>query len=345
MDCFYAAIEVRDHPHLRGEPVAVGGPSARRGVLTTCNYEARQYGIRSAMPTFQAMRLCPHLVLMPVRFEAYRQESRRIRQIFERYTAAIEPLSLDEAYLDVSRLSRPGAEIAQEIRDKIRQATGLRASAGIAPNKMLAKIASDWNKPNGQFEIKPHEIESFMSQLPVSKIWGVGKKTLALLEAHGIKSCVELQQRDKLSLQRLFGKFGSELFELCRGIDHRPVIANRIRKSMGCERTFANDLSALEEWQENAADIYRELQADLAKMKTPRDIAKIFLKLKYHDFKQASIERSGLEPTLANYHALIEQAFQARPEPVRLLGLGVRFTPPADAFPQQLEFRLAEEDA
>ena len=175
MDCFYAAIEERDDPALRGKPVAVAGKD-RRSVLTTANYEARKFGCRSAMPVFKALELCPHLTIVPVRFEAYRAESARIRAIFGRFTELIEPLSLDEAYLDVSHLQSGGAAIAREIRAQISEETGLTASAGISSNKLIAKIASDWNKPNGQFEVKPEDIPAFIAALPVGRLWGVGGK-------------------------------------------------------------------------------------------------------------------------------------------------------------------------
>ncbi len=340
MDCFYAAIEVRDHPELRNEPVAVGGHSSRRGVLTTCNYQARTFGCHSAMPTFQAKQRCPHLIVMPVRFDVYKNESRRIRSIFADYTDLIEPLSLDEAYLDVSHLDRPAWEIAQEIRRRIRQTTGLTASAGIAPNKMLAKIASDWRKPNGQYQVKPAEIDAFMQDLPVSKIWGVGKKAAARLAEHQLHTCGELQLKTRLELQQLFGKFGSELYELCRGIDYRDVVSNRIRKSMSCERTYAQDLDSLEDRQQHAADIFQELAHDLARFKSDRPIAKLFVKCKYSDFTRSSIERSGLPFHLTSFQDLLAESYERRSDPIRLLGLGVRFVDPEvqTRATQQLEF-------
>ena len=182
MDCFYAAIELREHPELKGRPVAVGGGS-RRGVITTCNYEARGFGVRSAMPGFKARELCPELLFLPVRFDLYRAESAKIRSILLSYTALVEPLSLDEAYLDVTGLGRYAWDIARELRARIFAATGLTSSAGIAPNKMLAKIASDWRKPDGQFAILPGEVEEFMRRLPVRKISGVGPRRREIRES------------------------------------------------------------------------------------------------------------------------------------------------------------------
>ncbi len=342
MDCFYAAIEERDRPELRGEPIAVGGrSSSRRGVLTTCNYPARAFGVHSALPTYQALQRCPHLIILPVRFDAYRYESSRIRAIFRDYTSTIEPLSLDEAYLDVSHHEIPASRIASEIRRRIRHTTGLSASAGIAPNKMLAKIASDWRKPNGQFEIAQDEIANFMLGLPVSKIWGVGKKAAQRLAENGIETCGQLQQKTRRQLQQLFGKFGSELYELSRGIDDRPVVANRIRKSMSCERTFPTNLETLEDRQQHASEIYRELSGDLAKLKSDRPIAKLFVKSKYADFTRSSIERSGMPFSLESFQDLLAEAHQRRPDPIRLLGLGIRFAHPdktPSQAPTQLEF-------
>ena len=208
MDCFYAAIEVRDKPELAGQPVAVGGARDRRGVLTTCNYEARKYGVRSAMPTFQALQRCPGLIVLPTRFEVYRRESAKIREILLRFTPLVEPLSLDEAFLDVSERSEDPGMLAETIRGLIFRDTALTASAGIAPNKMLAKIASDWNKPNGQFEIRNEDIPRFMEQLPVQKLWGIGAKSAEKFRRLGIQTCGELQRCSKIQLHEWFGKFG-----------------------------------------------------------------------------------------------------------------------------------------
>src|ERR1700741_4895047 len=194
MDCFYAAIEVRDQPALKGKPVGVGGARDRRGVLTTCNYEARKYGIRSAMPTFKALQRCPHLIVMPTRFEVYRRESARIREILNRFTPLVEPLSLDEAFLDVSSHDGDPEALAYLIRQLIFQQTQLTASAGIAPNKMLAKIASEINKPNGQFTVREEDIDAFLRPLSVRKIWGIGTKSAEKFARLGVSTCGDLQQ-------------------------------------------------------------------------------------------------------------------------------------------------------
>src|SRR5437773_446461 len=201
MDCFYAAIEVRDRPSLRGKPVGVGGARDRRGVLTTCNYEARKFGVRSAMPTFMALQRCSNLIVLPPRFDVYRREAAVIRGILHRFTALIEPLSLDEAYLDVTAHPGEPAPLAQIIRDTIFRKTKLTSSAGIGPNKLVAKIASDLNKPNGQFEVKPEEVPGFMEKLPVRKIWGVGPVIEKKMEQLQITTCKELQRLSRVELQ------------------------------------------------------------------------------------------------------------------------------------------------
>ena len=326
MDCFYAAIEVRDRPSLRGKPVGVGGARDRRGVLTTCNYEAREFGVRSAMPTFMALQRCPDLIVLPTRFDVYRREAAIIRGILHRFTPLIEPLSLDEAYLDVT--AHPGAPgpLAQVIRGTIFRKTKLSASAGIGPNKLIAKIASEINKPNGQFEVKPEDVPAFMRGLPVRKIWGIGEKSERKLEALGAKTCGELQRFSRSELVDLFGKFGLELYELCRGIDQRPVEPDRPRKSLSTEETFAFDLTRLEQCEEKLEELFQELMADLAQKESTREIRKIFVKLKFNDFTRTTAERAGLAPTLADFHSLLAEAFARTGKPVRLIGLGVRFT-------------------
>ena len=333
MDCFYAAIEVRDRPELRGKPVGVGGARDRRGVLTTCNYEARKFGVRSAMPTFMALQRCPKLIVVPTRFDVYRREAAMIRTILQRFTSLIEPLSLDEAYLDVT--SHPGAPgaLAQLIRDLIFRKTKLTASAGIGPNKLVAKIASDLNKPNGQFEVAPDDVSEFMASLPVRKIWGIGAVTEQKLQQRGITTCGELQRYSRFELQNIFGKFGAELYDLCRGTDERPVEPDRERKSLSNEETFSSDLETLAECQEKLEELFGELMADLAQKEAARAITKIFVKLKFADFTRTTVERAGLAPSLGEFRKLLAEAFGRTGKSVRLLGVGVRFatTAPPDA--------------
>jgi DNA polymerase IV len=325
MDCFYAAIEVRDRPELRGKPVGVGGARDRRGVLTTCNYEARKYGVHSAMPTFMALQRCPKLIVLPARFDVYRRESAIIRAILHRFTPLVEPLSLDEAYLDVSaHPGSPGA-LAEVIRNLIFRKTKITASAGIAPNKLVAKIASDLHKPNGQCEVAPNEVPEFMAELPVRKIPGIGAVTEQKLQQRGITTCGELQRFSRLQLLDIFGKFGAELYDLCRGIDERPVEPHRERKSLSNEETFATNLETLAACEEKLEELFAELMADLAQKETTRVVTKIFVKLKFADFTRTTVERAGLAPSLGEYRTLLTEAFARTGKSVRLMGVGVRF--------------------
>ncbi|MEO7723979.1 MAG: DNA polymerase IV [Chthoniobacterales bacterium] len=325
MDCFYAAIEVRDRPELRGKPVGVGGARDRRGVLTTCNYEARAFGVRSAMPTFMALQRCPKLIVLPTRFDVYRRESAVIRAVLHRFTPLVEPLSLDEAYLDVS--AHPGAPgpLAQVIRDLIFRKTKLTASSGIGPNKLIAKIASDLKKPNGQYEVAPEEVPEFMAALPVRKIWGIGAVTEQKMQQRGITTCGELQRFSRLQLQGIFGKFGSELYDLCRGIDDRLVEPHRERKSLSTEETFSSNLETLAACEEKLEELFAEMMADLAQKEATRNVTKIFVKLKFADFTRTTLERAGLAPSLGEYRTLLAEAFARTGKSVRLLGVGVRF--------------------
>jgi DNA polymerase-4 len=325
MDCFYAAIEVRDRPSLRGKPVGVGGARDRRGVLTTCNYEARAFGIRSAMPTFMALQRCPDLIVMPTRFDVYRREAAVVREILHRFSPLVEPLSLDEAYLDVSAHPGAPAPLAQVIRALIFQKTRLTSSAGIGPNKLIAKIASGICKPNGQLEVTAAEVPGFIQNLPVREIWGIGEKTERRLQEVGAKTCRDLQDFARPELVDLFGKFGSELFDLCRGIDDRPVEPDRPRKSLSTEETFVSDLETLEQCEERLAALFQDLMADLDQKETNRRITKILVKLKFSDFTRTTAERAGLEPTLPAFRSLLAEAFARTGKKVRLIGLGVRF--------------------
>ena len=325
MDCFYAAIEVRDQPALKGKPVGVGGARDRRGVLTTCNYEARKFGVRSAMPTFMALQRCPNLIILPTRFDVYRKESAVIREILYRFTPLVEPLSLDEAYLDVTDHPGAPAPLAQVIRGLIFRKTKLTASAGIGPNKLVAKIASDLKKPNGQFEVKPDEVPAFMERLPVRKLWGIGDVTEQKLENLGIVTCADMQRLSRTALQEHFGKFGIELYDLCRGIDNRPVEPDRERKSLSNEQTFSSDLETLAECEEKLPELFEELMADLAQKESTRTITKIFVKLKFADFTRTTVERAGLLPSLEQFRLLLHEAFARTGKSVRLIGLGVRF--------------------
>jgi DNA polymerase-4 len=337
MDCFYAAVEMRERPELAGKPVAVGGGS-RRGVVTTCNYEARKFGVHSAMPGFHARERCPQLIFLPVRFDLYRAESAKIRAILLSVTPRVEPLSLDEAYLDVTGLDRYAWDIARDIRRRIFEETRLTGSAGIAPNKMLAKIASDWRKPNGQFAVTPGQVDAFVRDLPVRKIWGVGPKSAEKFEQQGIRTCGDLQRFTLPEMVRRHGKWGQELYRLCRGIDDREVEPNRIRKSLSNETTFGDLLTSLEDCRRELDDLIDELLDDLRVKSIERPIHKAFVKVKFADFTRTTKECVSPHPTRETFHALLAEAYQRNHRPVRLLGAGVRFLEAEDdeVSPQQL---------
>ena len=284
MDAFYASVEQRDDPALRGRTVVVAWRGAR-SVVCAASYEARRFGVHSAMPALRAERLCPDAVFVPPDFVRYKAVSRQVREIFLRHTARVEPLSLDEAYLDVTEPVSPlptATAIAQEIRRQIREETSLTASAGIAPNKFLAKIASDWRKPDGQFVVRPHQVEAFLTPLPVSKIPGVGKVMQGKLSALGIQSVGQLRQRTREELQRRFGSFGHSLYRRARGIDERPVEPHQPVQSISAEDTFENDLPLQE-----LAPAIRRLAAKTwaSSRKTERVGRTVVLKLKTSQFR------------------------------------------------------------
>ena len=328
MDCFFAAIEIRERPELINRPVAVGGNPSNRGVLTTCNYIARKYGCRSAMPGFKALELCPDLIILPVRHDLYREESYKIRDIFKQTTQLIEPLSLDEAYLDVSHLKTNPSKIAKQIRQQIKDERGLTSSAGIASNKMLAKIASDWNKPDGQYHIPDDHINAFMKELPVTKIWGVGEKTAHKLNEMGVNNCKELQSIELSTLHQKFGKFGVNLYQLCRGIDDRSVITNRERKSTSVERTFKININQINEAKAKFRSILLELKDDLTTNHSDRKLKSAFVKITFSDFQKTSTEKKSNRINSELFNELLINSWErGKGKSVRLIGAGVRFEP------------------
>lgn len=335
-DCFYASIEMRDDPSLLGKPLAVGGRPETRGVVATCNYEARAFGIHSAMPMATALRQCPHLVIVRPRMETYREASKRIQRIFQDYTKLIEPLSLDEAYLDVtdSDVCQGSATlIAQEIRRRVKAEIGISISAGIAPNKFIAKIASDWNKPDGQFVVLPQDVDEFVLKLEVKKLFGVGKVTAAKLNAKGIFTCGDLRQFSLPSLSADFGSFGERLYQLCRGIDERAVSTNRIRKSLSVENTYASDLETLESCREKLPELYEQLVLRLSKVESQYRISKQYVKIKFNDFVSTTAEELSQNTAMDRFDELLKQAHSRGNRPVRLLGLGVKLEPIGAAEP------------
>ncbi|WP_017902820.1 DNA polymerase IV [Pseudomonas asplenii] len=326
-DCFYAAIEMRDDPSLSGRPMAVGGSADRRGVIATCNYEARAFGVRSAMSSRHALGLCPDLLIVKPRMEVYREVSKEIQGIFRDYTDLIEPLSLDEAYLDVSdtpHFAGSATRIAQDIRRRVSRQLHITVSAGVAPNKFLAKIASDWRKPDGLFVITPDQVEDFVAELPVSKLHGVGKVTAQRLERLGIVDCLQLREWSRLALVREFGGFGERLWGLARGIDERLVQNDSRRQSISVENTYDIDLPDLASCLERLPELMETLAGRMARLDSSYRPGKPFVKVKFHDFTQTTLEQAGAARDLESYRQLLSQAFARGGKPVRLLGIGVR---------------------
>ncbi|MBO6584929.1 MAG: DNA polymerase IV [Gracilimonas sp.] len=327
MDAFYAAVEQRDNPDLQGKPVIVGGSPSGRGVVATASYEARKFGVHSAMPASQAIRLCPHGIFVKANFDAYKKASRQIREIFFEYTDLVEPLSMDEAFLDVTENHKdiPSATlIAKEVKKKIYEVTKLTASAGVAHNKFLAKVASDINKPNGLTLITPDRAEAFLEELDIKQFFGVGKATQKKMHAVGIKTGADLKKWSEIDLVKAFGKSGRFYYRIVRGIDHREVKPHRVRKSYGKERTFSEDIDSLE-WIHNFLD---ELAQTISEgMKKINAAGKtITLKVRYKNFD--TITRSYSLPHYTNRYTDITEVVRKLLEdtevgsrPVRLLGI------------------------
>ncbi len=328
MDAFYASVEQRDNPDLRGRPVAVGGDPDKRGVVAAAIYEARKFGVRSAIPMSRAVRLCPSLVIVRPDFLKYRAVSQQVFAIYRSVTPLVEPLSLDEAYLDVTENSwaeQLGMNVARRVKDRIRAETGLTASAGVAPNKFLAKIASGWKKPDGLTVIAPDRVESFLQNLPVDALWGVGPVTARKLRAHGIDKLVDVRAADLSTLSGLVGSLADWLKQLAQGIDDRPVVADYEPKSSGSENTFATDLKDLAEIREEIESMARGTARWLAK----RDLyaRTVTIKVRYGDF--TTITRSQSELATRDEDNIVRRAVtlldktEAGQRPIRLLGVSV----------------------
>jgi DNA polymerase-4 len=328
MDCFYAAVEIRDNPTLIDKPVAVGGPSSKRSVLCTANYIARRYGVHSAMPTGLAYKHCPQLRVLPVDMPKYKQVARKIQAIFQEFTPLVEPLSLDEAYLDVTDspyYQGSATRIAKAIQARIWESEKLIASAGVAPNKFLAKIASGWKKPNGFLVICPEAVQDFVQTLPVDELYGVGKITAKKFHAMHLKTCADLQKLSFSELTQHFGKLGQHLHGQCRGIDNRSVDPHRIRKSLSVEQTFDRDIDQLDEGLHYITELYQKLTSRLQATAGDHPIKNQYLKIKFSDFKRSSLEISTREINLERYLALFNNFYSTKKAPIRLLGVGVRF--------------------
>ena len=340
MDAFYASVEQRDRPELRGRPVAVGGDPDTRGVVAAASYEARVFGVRSAIPMSRAVRLCPALVIVRPDFTRYRAVSNQIFDIYRSVTPLVEPLSLDEAYLDVTENAwhEPlGMTVARRLKDEIRAATGLTASAGVAPNKFLAKIASGWKKPDGLTVIAPGRIETFLQGLPVDALWGVGPVTARKLRAHGIEKLVDVRAADPSRLHELVGSLADWLTQLAAGIDDRPVEPNQEPKSSGSESTFARDLTDLAEIRAEIAGMARGAAAWL----TRRALfaRTVTIKVRYDDFTTVTRSHSAAptrdEDAIAARAVALLDRTEAGARPVRLLGVSVHNLGETDALPER----------
>ena len=328
MDAFYASVEQRDHPELKGLPIAIGHEDAR-GVVATASYEARKYGVRSAMPSIRAKKLCPELIFIPGRMEVYKQVSKQIHDIFLRYTDLIEPLSIDEAFLDVTE-NKKGMElavdVAKAIKQEIREELHLIASAGISYNKFLAKIASDYRKPDGLCTIHPDQAIEFIAGLSIESFWGIGPVTAQKMHALGIHTGKDLQQCSVEMLERQFGKAGTLYYAFSRGIDTRPVVAERIRKSVGCEHTLEKDVhqtsSVIIELYHVATELMERLDKHQFKGYT------LTLKIKFYDFSQITRSHTHNTPlthqkeVLALSKMLLKEVDYTR-KPIRLIGLSI----------------------
>ncbi|MGB5395526.1 MAG: DNA polymerase IV [Gammaproteobacteria bacterium] len=327
MDAFFAAVEQRDFPELKGKPVIVGGQPDSRGVVAASSYEARKYGIYSAMPCSRAYQLCPQAIFVRPRFTAYKQVSVQIHKLFHEYTDLVEPLSLDEAYLDVTdtqQCDNSASLMAKELRAKIFEHLQLTASAGISYNKFLAKLGSDQNKPNGQFVILPGEAERYLNDLPIGRFHGVGKVTEAKMKAHGINTGGDLKRKTLLELHELVGNSAEYYYDIARGIDQREVSSDRVRKSLGAETTFQHDLSSIDEMIQQLNSLLDDVLENLAQREL---LAYTFtIKVKYTDFTQ--VTRSYTSDTVISISEIAQAiipALLAKTDadihPVRLLGV------------------------
>lgn len=349
MDAFYASVEEREQPQLRGKPLIVGGRPEGRGVVAAASYAAREFGVRSAMPTARAVRLCPDLVIIPPRGGLYQSVSTEIRGIFQRYTPIIEPLSLDEAFLDArgsEKLYGSSEQIGRMIKQDIYNELGLVASVGVAPNKFLAKLASDQDKPDGFTVIQPEQIQDFLDPLPVERIWGVGKAAQYRLNQSGIYTVKELRNTSESYLEEEFGKTGTRLWALSHGLDNRPVVTDSEAKSISHETTFDNDITSFETLESVALSLtegvcFRLRQANLS-AKT------VNLKVRYHDFSTVTRSHSMenfSESTLEIWNQLdqlLKQLLQGRRFSVRLIGVGVSNFGQESSDPQQADLFLQQ---
>jgi DNA polymerase-4 len=347
MDCFYAAVEVKHRPQLKGKPIGIGGPPESRSVLCTASYEARKFKVRSAMPSSMAVRLCPQLILIPPNFELYKEESKKVQEIFYRFTDRVEPLALDEAYLDVTQsphFQGSATWIAQEIKRLIRDELGLTASAGAAPNKFLAKIASDWRKPDGLFVIRPEDVPSFITKLEVGKIPGVGKVTQEEFHRRGIQTCGDLQRHSLNDLREWLGSRANYFLEMAYGKDERAVESRGERKSLSVETTFSTDLVTFPAWKKKMYPLFEDFQRRFRRSGQLEKIRGHLVKVKYRDFQATTHEVSARQfPSEEQFLRLLERVWEKRSDPIRLMGLGVRLEGDAALKVEKIQAAEAEQ--
>ena len=326
-DCFFAAVEIRENPELCYVPIAIGGHSDRRGVISTCNYPARKFGIHSAMATAQALKKCPQLILLPGNMTLYREVSQQVMSIIQRYGIAYEQVSVDEAYLELDP-EDSAIEIGNRIRAEVEAEVGITVSVGAAPNKFLAKVASDWHKPNGLFAIKPHQVSTFVAQLEVRKIPGIGPKTAERLGARGIVLCSDAQAYSLLELVNLFGRTGASLYKRCRGEDERLLSSGRIRKSISVEHTFAHDILLAEQLNDELEPLWQKFLQRTDKANIDSRSLTPFVKVKFNDFSQTTLADHLQIVSLDSFRQLLQQARlrhdSSEIQGIRLIGIGGR---------------------
>ena len=328
MDSFFASIEIRDNPNLKNKPVAVGGKANERGVLTTCNYIARKYGLHSAMSSKIAIQLCKNLIILPVDIAKYRKISKEIFKIFRCYSKKIEPVSIDEAFLDVSEsryCQGDPEEMARQIRSCIKNDFGITASAGISSNKLIAKICSDWKKPDSQFSICDDEIQNFIKTVSLKSIPGIGRVNFKKCKNLNMKSCNDLQKMSKDELIKIFGSYGYTLFNLVRGIDNRELETNRTRKSISVEDTFLHDLNDTNSCKQQLSILYIKLiERCKSSNVSINEVKEIFLKIKFNDFEIITRQKKSCNIELSEFNNLFDSNLVKIIKPIRLLGIGFK---------------------
>lgn len=326
-DCFFAAVEMRENPQLINVPIAIGGMSDRRGVISTCNYPAREYGVRSAMATGVAIQKCPELIVLPTNMNLYREVSRQVMAIIRRYGIAFEQVSVDEAFVELDP-SNSAIEVGNKIRAEIEAAVGITVSVGAAPNKFLAKVASDWNKPNGLFAVKPHKVCEFVSELEVRKIPGIGPKTAERLATKGIVLCKDVYAYSLIELVGLYGRTGAVLYQRSRGQDARPLVTERVRKSISVEHTFSQDLYLSDELDRAADSLWAEFVLRTEKANIDRRSLSPFVKIKFNNFSQVTMSDHFMSADLTAFRQLLKKARLRHDSNedwgIRLIGLGGR---------------------